>query len=171
VIAGILAGVVSSMLAGGLREVGFLLVGAITTGLAATAIVQGWLDVVEGDWAANAATLSLTVLAIGATVAGLRALLGNAGIALAAIAMVLVGNPFSGVATAPELLPRFAGDLGQALPPGAGGNLLRSTGYFDGAGAWGHVAVLAAWTAAGVAAIAFAALRARRAESHSTLAA
>ena len=42
--------------------------------------------------------------------------------------MVLVGNPFSGVGSAPELLPQPVGGIGQLMPPGAGGNLLRSTG-------------------------------------------
>jgi hypothetical protein len=48
--------------------------------------------------------------------------------------MVLIGNPFSGVGTGPELLPQPVGAIGQLLPPGAGGNLLRSTAFFDGAG-------------------------------------
>ena len=95
--------------------------------------------------------MSLTVGAIAAIVAGCKALLGHAGAALAALTMILVGNPFSGVATAPELLPRPAGGLGQLLPPGAGGNLLRSTGFFDGSAAGGHVVVLAAWLLAGLA--------------------
>ncbi len=75
--------------------------------------------------------------------------------------MILVGNPFSAVATAPELLPRPAGGIGQLLPPGAGANLLRSTGYFDGAAAGGHIAVLAAWTCFGLALIGLAAWRLR----------
>ena len=113
------------------------------TGLGATLVVQSWLDVVGGDFFANSAALSLTVLAIAATVTGLHALLGKAGIALGALTMVFIGNPFSGVATSPDMLPSGAGRLGQLLPPGAGGNLLRSTGFFDGAGGGGHVAVLA----------------------------
>jgi hypothetical protein len=47
------------------------------------------------------------------------------------------------------------------MPPGAGGNLLRSTGFFDGAAAGGHVAVLAAWLLAGLALLGLAALRDR----------
>jgi hypothetical protein len=74
----------------------------------------------------------------------LEELLGERGIALGALTMVFVGNPFSAVGSAPELLPQPVGGIGQLLPPGAGGNLLRSTGFFDGAGAGGHVAVLAA---------------------------
>jgi hypothetical protein len=152
VIGGILTGVAGSLLApGALGRAGLIAAGSILAGLAATAIVQGWLEVVEGDWWANAAGLSLTIAAIAAVVAGCRALLGPPGIAIAALTMVFLGNPFSGVASAPELLPRPAGDIGQLLPPGAGGNLLRSTGYFDGAGAGGHVVVLGAWVLAGLA--------------------
>jgi hypothetical protein len=160
VLGGIVAGVVGAGLAsGGLRRAGLVVAGSVLAGLAATAIVQGWLDVVGGDWPANAGVLSLTVLAIAATVAGAQALFGGAGAVLAALTMVLVGNPFSGVGSAPELLPRPAGGIGQLLPPGAGGNLLRSTGFFDGAAAGGHLAVLLAWAAAGlVATVAAAAL-------------
>ena len=66
--------------------------------------------------------------------------------------MIFIGNPFSAAATAPELLPQPVGGLGRLLPPGAGANLLRSTGFFDGAGAGRHVTVLAGWAVLGVAA-------------------
>ena len=66
--------------------------------------------------------------------------------------MIFIGNPFSAAATAPELLPEPVGGLGQLLPPGAGANLLRSTGFFDGAGAGEHIAVLAVWAVLGLAA-------------------
>ena len=79
-----------------------------------------------------------------------------------ALTMIFVGNPFSGVATSPEMLPTGAGTLGQLLPPGAGGNLLRSTGFFDGAAASGHIAVLAAWALAGLALLAASRLRPAR---------
>jgi hypothetical protein len=163
-IAGILTGVLSTLLASGAaRRTALLVTGSVLSGLAATAIVQSWLDVVGGDWAANAAVLSLTVLAIAALVAGLKSLLGEVGAVLGALTMVLVGNPFSAVATAPELLPSPVGGIGQLLPPGAGANLLRSTGYFDGAAAGGHVAVLAAWACAGLALLGLAAWRLRTA--------
>ena len=139
VIAGLLAGAIPSALASSaLRRAGLVIAGSVLAGVAATAIVQSWLDVVQGDWLTNAAVLSLTVLAIASIAAGLEALLGKAGLLVAALTMVLLGNPFSGVATGPEMLPEPAGALGQLLPPGAGGNLLRSTGFFDGAAAGGH---------------------------------
>jgi hypothetical protein len=160
VLAGIVTGVAASLLSRRLRERAALVVaGSALSGLAATAIVQSWLDVVGGDWLANAGALSLVVLAIAATVAGLHALLGERGVALGALAMILIGNPFSGISSAPEMLPAPAGWLGQLMPPGAGGNLLRSTGLFEGAGAGGHVAVLAAWALAGLALLGVAALR------------
>ena len=161
-LAGILTGIVSTLLAAGARgRAALVLTGSVLSGLVATAIVQSWLDVVGGDWAANAAVLSLTVLAIASIVAGLKSLLGEAGAALGALTMILVGNPFSAVATAPELLPTPVGGIGQLLPPGAGANLLRSTGYFDGAAAGGHVAVLAAWAVTGLALLGLAAWRLR----------
>ena len=63
----------------------------------------------------------------------MNALIGPAGIALGALLMVFVGNPWSGIASVPELLPKAAGFIGQLLPPGAGANLLRNTAFFDGA--------------------------------------
>ena len=73
--------------------------------------------------------------------------------------MVLVGNPFSGAGSAPELLPKPVGGIGRLLPPGRGANLLRSTGFFDGAAAGGHVAVLAAWALGGLALLLASAVR------------
>ena len=160
VLAGSLTGVFAAALAAGFwRRAGLLVTGALLTGAAATLIIQTWLAVVTGDWWANAAALSLTVLAIAATVNGLEALFGKAGALTATLTMIFVGNPFSGVATSPEMLPTAPGTLGQLLPPGAGGNLLRSTGYFDGAAASGHITVLAAWALGGLALLAVARLR------------
>jgi hypothetical protein len=163
VLVGIVTGLASAALGRtALQRAGLLTAGSILAGLTATAIIHGWLDVIGGDWVANAGALSLTVLAIAAVVAGLESLLGKAGVALAALTMVLIGNPFSGAATGPEMLPTGAGALGQLLPPGAGGNLLRSTGLFDGAAAGGHVTVLAIWAVAGLALLFASAVRARR---------
>ena len=152
----VLAGIVTGGMAAFITpnrvgRVALLVVGSILAGLSATLIVQSWLDVVGGDWLANAAALALTVLAIAAFVAGLWAVLGVPGVIVALLTMVLIGNPFSGVGSAPELLPQPVGAIGQLMPPGAGGNLLRSTGFFDGAGAGGHVAVLVVWALAGMA--------------------
>ena len=163
VIAGSIAGLLTILLATGFASRFVLLATAsVLGGLAANLVLQSWLDVVGGDWAANAAGLALTILAIGAVVAGLQALIGRTGAVLAGVALALVGNPFSGASSAPELMPQPVGAIGQLMPPGAGANLLRSTGFFDGAAAGGHVAVLAAWACAGLAALLVAGLRGRR---------
>jgi hypothetical protein len=163
VLAGILTGVAANLLAPlKRRRAGLVVAGSVLAGLAATAIVQGWLGVVEGDWAANWAALSLTVLAIASLVTGLAALLGPRGVGLGAVTMAVIGNAWSAASSAPELLPRPTGAIGQLLPPGAGSNLLRSTGFFDGAAAGAHVAVLATWVLLGLAALTAAAARDRR---------
>jgi hypothetical protein len=163
VIAGLLTGIAAALLTtSALARAGLLLGVSALVGLVAAAIVQSWLDVVEGHWIVNAGVLGLTVIAIGATVAGLYAWLGGAGIGVAAALMVFIGNPFSGAGSAPELLPEPVGGIGQLLPPGAGANLLRSTGFFDGAAAEFPVAVLLAWALGGLALLALATARTRR---------
>jgi hypothetical protein len=163
VLAGLLAGAAAARLASdSSSRVTLLVAGSVLSGLVATLIVQSWLEVVDGRWLANAAALSLTVLAIASVIAGLFALFGAPGAIAGALIMVLIGNPFSGVGSAPELLPRPVGTIGQLMPPGAGGNLLRSTGFFDGAAAGGHVGVLLGWTVAGLALLLVGGARKRR---------
>jgi hypothetical protein len=163
-LAGVIAGAIVSMLGRpGLKEVGVLATAAAACGLVTIAMAQGWLGVIEGPWLLNAGVVALAVLATASAVAGLRALIGPAGIGIAALLMVFVGNPWSGIASAPELLPKAAGFIGQLLPSGAGSQLLRSTAFFDGARAGGRVAVLLAWVVLGVGAImAGAAMQRRR---------
>jgi hypothetical protein len=159
-IAGLVAGVLVALaIPPGLGQIAGLVVAATLAGLAAVAIAQGWLEILEGGWLANAAVLSLMVLAIAAVVAGLTGALGAAGIALAAVLVVLIGNPWSGLSTAPELLPTPAGDIGQLLPPGAGGQALRDTAFFDGGALGEHLAVLIAWAAIGLALVMVASRR------------
>jgi hypothetical protein len=136
------------------RQIMALIVVSAAAGLGAYLIAQGFLGALPHEAVATWAALSLTVLAIGATTAGLIALIGAAGLGLGVLAMIFIGNPFSGATSAPELLPAPVGAIGQWLPPGAGANLLRSTAYFGGHGAAGHLTVLLVWIAAGLAAIA-----------------
>lgn len=159
-LAGVATGALVSLLAlRGIRAVGALFGAAALAGLTATALAHSWLEVLAGNWWAEAGVFGLAVLAAGATVAGLSALLGRAGIGLGALLMVLIGNPLSGVSSAPELLPESVGSLGQWLPPGASGSLLRSVAYFDGNAALTPALTLAAWAVLGLAAVAVGARR------------
>ncbi|WP_338675100.1 ABC transporter permease [Streptomyces sp. SCSIO 30461] len=126
---------------------------AALSGLVATAIAHSWLGALTGAWWTEAGVLTLTVLAVGGGIAGLAAVLGREGIGLGALLIMLIGNPFSGVGTAPELLPEPAGLIGQWLPPGAGGSLLRSVTFFDGAGAASPAIVLTLWALLGLTAV------------------
>ncbi len=152
------------------RQIMALIVVSATAGLGAYLIAQGFLGALPHHAVATWAALSLILLAIGSATAGLIALIGAGGLGLSILAMIFVGNPFSGATSAPELLPAPVGAIGQWLPPGAGANLLRSTAYFGGHGAGVHLTVLLVWIAAGLAAIAlghhapvrFAARRAAR---------
>jgi hypothetical protein len=153
VLAGILTGILAALaVSRGTARAGLAFVGSVLAGVSAALIADTWLGIVEGHWLANAGAFALTFLAIAGTMVGLHALLGTAGLGIGALLMIFIGNPFSAAATAPELLPQPVGGLGQLLPPGAGANLLRSTGYFDGAGAGEHIAVLAVWSILGLAA-------------------
>ena len=163
VLAGLLIGVGAWLVVPSLwRRVAVLVAGSLLAGFAAIAIAQGWLGILEGPWVVNALVLSLVVLAIGSVVAGFGSLLGVAGIGLGLLLMMLIGNPWSGVSSAPEMLPQPTGEVGQLLPPGAGGNLVRSTAFFDGAAAGEHLAVLLAWVGVGLLAMVAAAARQRR---------
>lgn len=162
-LAGVAAGAVVTLL--GLRGVraAVALVGAAAlVGVVAAALTHSWLGALAGDWWTEAGAFALSTLAVSAAVAGLAALLGRAGIGLAALAVVLIGNPFSGVTSAPEMLPEPAGALGQWLPPGAGGSLVRSVAFFDGAQAAAPALTLGIWAAAGLLLVLLGGLRGRR---------
>ncbi|MFJ6851089.1 ABC transporter permease [Streptomyces sp. NPDC091271] len=153
-LAGVAAGaMVTVMRLRGARAAVALVGAAGLVGIVATAVAHSWLGVVTGDWWTEAGAVGLTVLAISSGVAGLAALVGSMGIGVGALLMVLLGNSFSGVTSAPELLPEPVGTIGQWLPPGAGGSLLRSVAFFDGAAAGGAALTLTAWALLGLAAV------------------
>lgn len=153
-IAGVAAGAAVTLLKlrGGRAALAVLGVSALV-GIAATVLTDTWLGALTGNWWAEAGSFGLTALAIGATVAGVAALIGPAGIGVGALLMILLGNPFAGVTSAPELLPRPIGTIGQLLPPGAGGSLLRSVAFFDGHAAGGAALTLAVWAVLGLLAV------------------
>ncbi|MEU0408488.1 ABC transporter permease [Streptomyces griseorubiginosus] len=153
-LAGIIAGAVVTLLGlRGLRAVTALVVSAAFVGVIAAALAHSWLGALTGDWWAEAGTLGLSTLAVSAAVAGLAALVGPAGIGAVAFLVMFLGNPFSGAATAPQLLPDPVGTIGQWLPPGASATLLRSVSFFDGAAATGPALTLTWWAALGLGAV------------------
>lgn len=116
-------------------------------------IAQGYLGALPGQHLETWASLALMMFAMSSTVAGFIAWIGPPGLGLGATLLVFLGNPFSGLTSAPELLPSPAGAIGQLLPPGAGASLLRETAYFGGHGPGVHLVVLICWALFGILAI------------------
>lgn len=131
-------------------------------GVSIATLLRFVLGSIDTNFWGVAAGLTLGVLAAGLTMLGLGSLFGRVGLALGAVAALLIGNPLSGLNSAPEMLPTGWGQLGQWLPQGANATLLRSTAFFDGAGATMPIAVLTCWVLAGAALIVVAAMRQRR---------
>ena len=132
---------------------------SVIAGVTIAALLRYVVGSTEHNFWGISAGLTLGIAAALLFVLGLGSLFGRAGLAVGAALALLVGNPLSGLASAPELLPAGWGALGQFLPQGATATLLRSTAFFAGAGASAAVVVLTCWTLAGVAMIAAAALR------------
>jgi hypothetical protein len=136
---------------------------SVVGGAALAAVLRFWFGSVPLNYGAVALGLSLGMAATAVALVGLAAVFGRLGLGLGAAVVLLLGNPLSGLASAPELLPAGWGPLGQLLPPGASATLLRSTAYFGGAAATEPVVVLSAWVAAGLALCAVAVVLKRRA--------
>jgi hypothetical protein len=156
------AGLTSRLVRGRARQAATALAAAAAGGAVTATVLGTWLGSVEGSWWTTSAVVALGIAATALVLLGLHDLLGTPGLALGAATTVLLGNPLSGLAGAPELLPEGWGTVGQWLPPGATGTLLRATAWFDGAGAGPALLVLAVWCSAGLALLAVGALRSRR---------
>ena len=131
-------------------------------GVSIAALLQFVLGSTDANFWSVAGGLTLGVLAAGLTVLGLGSLFGRVGLVLGALAALLLGNPLSGLNSAPEMLPGGWGQLGQWLPQGANATLLRSTAFFDGAGSTMPIVVLACWSVLGFALIVVATLTIER---------
>jgi hypothetical protein len=146
----VMAALIGSAVRGSGRQIAAATLAPLAIGAGVAAVMLYVLESLEGDFIPVAGALALATAATGWFILGLRKLLGTAGIAVGAVIVMLVGNPLSGMAGAPELLPAPWGEFGQYLTPGAGATLLRSTAYFDGNGGATAIWVLAAWLTVGV---------------------
>ena len=150
VIGGLLGGILTTLgLAGRVRRLVAIALYAVLAGVTVTAILQGWLGVLQGSFLVNASAVALAVFAIGATVSGLAALLGRPGLAIGAVTFILFAVPLASAATPVEFLLQPWGAVGQWFPPGAGATLLRDLSYFPAADALFPWLVLAGWAVVG----------------------
>jgi len=137
------------------RRAAALVTFGVGGGLASASVAHTWLGVIPGHFTAIAGAMGLASLAAAAGVSGLAhfgARFGkrHVGLGAGSVIIMLLGNPFSGMSSAPEMLPGIWGFIGQCLPTGAAATLLRSVGYFDGVRSGGPWTVLAVWAGAGL---------------------
>ncbi|CAM2758223.1 hypothetical protein [Skermania piniformis] len=123
---------------------------AVVGGLATTAILEFGFGAYEHNYLHISGAVAAGILAIAYPVLGLESKIGTAGIALMGVLLMFLGNPLSGLGTGPEWLPGIWGEVGQLLPIGAAGTVIRSAAFFDGAGATHAWIVLVCWALAGI---------------------
>ncbi|SFS14984.1 hypothetical protein SAMN04487846_3020 [Microbacterium sp. cf046] len=150
-IGGMLGGILLSLLvAGAVRRLVGLLVFGVAAGVFAALVMQTWFGLLQGDWLLNAAALGLGMTATAAFIIGMNAVLGRAGLGIAAIITILLANPIAGAAAPWQFLPVPWGQIGQFFVPGAASNLIRSLSYFPDAPTAMQWTILACWLAGGV---------------------
>lgn len=136
---------------------------AVASGLGGALIVGPVLGAL--DTSVFALTLAGTVIVLSSayTTVALQSMFGIIGIAITIVVFVVLGNPSAGGAYQSGLLPPFWRFLTDAVPNGAGTDLVRRIVYFDSAGIGLRLGVLFTWLIAGAAVtIAVTVLRSRR---------
>ncbi|MBS1892466.1 MAG: DUF3533 domain-containing protein [Actinobacteria bacterium] len=144
-----LLGILSGSRPASVRAVGerlaLLLAYSAAAGIGGALIIGPLLGALSGDFVAIAALGALLTFAAGAVTLALEELLGIAGIGVAILLFVVLGNPSAGGAYQAELLPGFWRAIGDLIPNGAGVEAARRIVYFDGDGALGHILVIIVW--------------------------
>lgn len=135
---------------------------ALLGGFTVAAVLQFGFGAFDGPYWQIALAIAAGIVAISSVVLGLGTLLGTPGIGLGAVTMLFIANPLSGLASGPAWLPQPWGEVGQYLPVGAAGSLIRSVAFFDGGGALGHAIILVAWIGMGLVLAALGEARRRR---------
>ncbi|MDN3482216.1 hypothetical protein QMA10_09835 [Arthrobacter sp. APC 3897] len=124
---------------------------SVAGGFVVAAVLKYLFGSIEGPLVPVAASVALGIAALALPLAGLNECFGTKGFTIAAMSMMFVGNPFAGIATSAQWLPGGVAMIGQLLPPGAAGTLVRSVAYFDGVGGGAAALTLAVWVLAGAA--------------------
>ena len=128
---------------------------AVLGALVATWMLHSVYGTLSGSFFAEWAAIAAGILATSLFTAGLAGLIGAAGIGIGAILTIFLSNPLSGLATGPWLLPAGWSTLGQWMPIGATGFLVRSLSFFDGQGSGSAWWVLALWIVVGLVLLVF----------------
>jgi len=148
-------GLLGGMAATSIRSAGSrlltLAVYAVVSGIAGAAIVETGFGYAVGNFWPLAATGALLVFAVGAATAGIEALFGLVGTALAILAFVVAGNPSAGGAWPLDVVPSPWREVGPYLPNASGLTTVRQVLFFGGHGISQPVVVLVVYAVAGAA--------------------
>jgi hypothetical protein len=121
----------------------------IGAGLLAALATNVVVGAFTGHFLAIWGVAALFVLALALPIAFFQRLLGLPGTGVGLVVFIVIGDPSSGGATAPQLLPDPWRAISQALPPGAAATAVRDVVYFHGYGATRALIVLGSYAALG----------------------
>jgi hypothetical protein len=148
----ILGALLLNALAPGLRaasRLGLLALFGVLGGLVCVLIVRAGIGAIPGPFLGLWGLATLAIFATAAPAAAIMRALGEPGVGLSFLIFLMLGNPASGAASAPELLPDPWREGGQFLPAGAAATGLRDVAYFDDAALAKPLLVLAAYAVLG----------------------
>jgi hypothetical protein len=147
IIGGFMMGVLTAQLALGealWRRIAAYLGFGVAFGLLGAVVLDTVLGALTGHFFVLWACIGVTALAISTSVGALARLFGQAGIPIAALVFLIIGNPSAAAAAPTAFLPGFYRTVGPWLPPNADTNTLLGSTYFD-ATLVRPLLVLAAW--------------------------
>jgi hypothetical protein len=104
---------------------------AVAFGFLAAVVLDPVLGALSGHFALVWLWVSVTSGAIAISVGAAARLLGQAGVPLAMVAFLVLGNPSAGASAPTEFLPGLFRTVGPWLPPNAAASGLLGTTYFD----------------------------------------
>ncbi len=119
---------------------------AVVEGLVAALAVGIAVGFDSGYWPL-AGVCALLALAVATATAACCRLFGRAGIGVAGLVIILLGNASSGSIIGSSFIPQPFRWLSPVLPAGSGLEAVRSVLYFEGAGAAWRLGTLALWVA------------------------
>ena len=157
VVGGYLAAAVLGVTMGGraptrhraLWRLGGLAAYSVLGGLGGALMAGPVIGALDSHVLAVAAFGALLLFATGAATLALQTWLGIAGVGVAVILFVVIGNPSAGGAYPTPMLPAFWANVGPWLPPGAGTSGIRGIVYFLDAGLGKACLALGIWAVAG----------------------
>jgi hypothetical protein len=152
VVMGLLGGVLFSLIVAGTRQrITGVVLYSVVSAFAVAGLLQGLLQILQGDYLVNVAAIAVSTLGSAAFVLGLHSLLGARGIPVGAITLMFIANPISAATQPAQFLVGPWGAIGQWFVPGASATLLRDLSYFPDAESLGFAwAVVSVWALAGL---------------------